>query len=92
MCRRAFEAVVRRDIRKAEREGADPALCAAARQLLKECDLMYRHKVSGLDRLTPGARRECRARCMAQYINRVDAVGGLVRTYVVFRRGEAILA
>ncbi|WP_166738258.1 hypothetical protein [Achromobacter aegrifaciens] len=53
---------------------------------------MYRHKVSGLDRLTPGARRECRARCMAQYINRVDAVGGLVRTYVVFRRGEAILA
>lgn len=88
MSRRDFEAVVRRDIRKAERAGADPALCAAARQVLKECDLMYRHKVSGISRLVPGSWRECRERCMSQYINRVDAVGELVRTYAGLRRDK----
>lgn len=90
MCRRDFEAVVLRDIRKAERAGADPVLCTAARQLLREYDQMYRHKVSGLSRLAPGARRECRERCMSRYINCVDAVGDLVRTYADRRCGKAV--
>ncbi len=92
MCRQAFDAVVRRDIRNAERAGAAAALCAAARQMLKECDQMYRRKVSGINRLAPGSRRECRARLMSQYINRVDAIGGLVRTYAAHLRGEAVQA
>lgn len=89
MCRREFEAVVRRDIRRAERAGADASLCAAARQVLSECDRMYRHKVSGINRLDPGTRRERRARLMSQYINRVDAIGALVRAYAVALRDEA---
>lgn len=40
---------------------------------------MYRHKVAGINRLDPGSRREARARLMSQYINRVDAIGALVR-------------
>lgn len=92
MCRREFEAVVRRDIRKAERAGVDPALCAAARQLLQECDQMYRHKVSGIGRLPPSARRQSRARSMSQYFDRVDAIGALVRTYGALHGREAIPA
>lgn len=91
MCRREFEAVVRRDIRRAERAGANAALCVAARQVLSECDQMYRHKLSGIHRLAPSARRECRARIMSQYINRIDAIGALVRAYAAVLRDEAAL-